>query len=187
MPSKRSVVKSAGSIILGTISAGCNTGGSDPPPTSSTQTTHSSTVVSPEATTHPFYAQCPSGEKRILAQGDPLTIAQPSEQEFEYVGPPTQRYLREKCIDIYSDRIPPVVNERVDERVPQYVRGDELGGEFVIAAYLVFDYRTPPPPIRFNMYREVAPSSLNASIIVNNEPHDCSVPVEVRCSRISPE
>lgn len=175
--------------------AGCtsSTDGSDDQPSNiaDSETTRATPSPTPTtATPHPRYAECPKPGDEVPGAGAPLEISEIRGPPSTYDGNHIQTFVSEKCASLYEESVADAISDRVGEELDQQIRARGGEGETAdpyIGAYLVFDFRTEGgelrevPPIGFDQYREAVPSSISAAAIVNDETHECTLPVRAGC------
>lgn len=154
------------------------------PVPSSTERTSEPAPSTVPTVSHPHLEQCP--DVMVRALGDPLSIRDSPDENFDVSEDPTRSTIRRLCRVEHQGKIERSVNQRASptSNIRQVVFDRERDGKTVVVAGLVFDLRVGEdgiPPIGFARFREIVPASFTATVNVNGRDHGCTVPIFADC------
>jgi len=211
---RRTILRYVG-VACGTMFAGCGSntdpsgtstddgGASDDTPTQTsrvstgtprssvprtTERTSESTPSAIPTVSHPYLEQCP--DTMVRALGDPISIQDPPDEDFDVSDDPTRSTIRRLCGIEHRDEIERSVNQRAStaSNIRQMVISRERDGQTIVMVGLVFDLRfgeERTPPIGFERFREIVPASFTATVKINGKEYDCSPPISADCWKLN--
>jgi len=185
-----SVIASSGIVLSGCLSSGTE---QSTQPTPGRGSDSSETIGETYTDNTPSeFKSCPSSA--VQAAGKPLTITErptdpthPASTTATVSGTPTEQFLKEWCRDVYESTVSERVETRFESGISVAVDLDIAYNEGTPIRLALVTWVTKDdeiyevPPVSFEQFRDVAPKSLTAPVVVNNTEYTVTVPIVVRC------